>query len=974
MIGRVRLLAAGVGCAVAVLIASLPAVALAAVPAVSGSAGSLAVIAGQNRSVVAGPATATPIGADSVAVDSSGNRYIADPKNDVIEKVTPSGTLSIIAGVVGQQGPPTPGPATSSDLNSPQGIAVDGSGNVYIADTGTESSASGNVVVKVTPSGTLSILAGVVDHYGAPTPGPATSSDLYYPEGVAVDGSGNVYIADTGSSYGLPYSSVVVKVTPSGTLSIFAGVVGQSGAPTAGPATSSDLGSPQGVAVDSSGNVYIADDGNLGNPVVEKVTSSGTLSIIAGVVGQSGAPTAGPATSSDLGSPQGVTVDGSGNLYIADYQNSVVEKVTSSGTLSIFAGVVGHGGPPTAGPATSSDLSPYGVAVDGSGNVYVADYNNNMVEEVSSSGTLSIIAGIVSGGAPTPGPATSSDLGSPQGVAVDGSGNVYIADAGNSVVEKVSSSGTLSIFAGVVGQSGAPTPGPATSSNLYYPEGVAVDGSGNVYIADAGNDVVEKVTPSGTLSIIAGVVGQSGAPTPGPATSSDLSPYGVAVDSSGNVYIADYSNDVVEKVSSSGTLSIIAGVVGQDGPPTPGPATSSDLGNQYGVAVDSSGNVYIADYQNHVVEKVTSSGTLSVIAGVVGQYGPPTPGPATSSDLDNPEGVAVDSSGNVYIADTGSYIYGTYSNVVEEVTPSGTLSIIAGRVDQYGPPTPGPATSSDLGINDGGGVAVDSSGNLYIADYNNSDVEEVFGVGSSSPVDPTSTSVSCSPSSVTTGSASTCTATVTDTASSGATTPSGSVNFTASPTSGSFGSSGSCTLAPTGTTGVASCQVTFTPSETGSYAVAGGYGGDSTHDASSGLSAATTVTSSATPPPGPGSAASAAVGHVTVSGTTARVPVSCSGGSSCTIALTLSVVETLRHGKVTAIAASAKTVRKTVVVGAKTVTIAAGKSETVKLSLNRTGKRLLSKHHLLRTKLRVKASGKTVASSTIAFKAKKKKS
>ena len=1080
VIRRVRLLAAGVGCAVAVLIALVPAVALAAAPAVSGSAGSLAIIAGRNRSVVAGPATATPIGADSVAVDSSGNRYIADPKNDVVEKVTPSGTLSIIAGVVGHQGAPTAGPATSSDLNSPQGVAVDSSGNVYIADTGTQSAASGNVVVKVTPSGTLSIIAGRVDQYGGPTPGPATSSDLYYPEGVAVDSSGNVYITDTGSSYGAPYSSVVVKVTPSGTLSIIAGIVGQSGAPTPGPATSSDLGSPQGVAVDSSGNVYIADDGNVGNPVVEKVSPSGTLSIFAGVVGQSGAPTAGPATSSDLGTPYGVAVDGSGNVYIADTQNGVVEKVASSGALSIFAGVVGQSGAPTAGPATSSDLDgPSGVAVDSSGNVYIADYNNSVVEKVTSSGTLSIIAGIAWGGAPTPGPATSSGL-SPSGVAVDGSGNVYIADAGNDVVEKVTPSGTLSIFAGVVGHSGPPTAGPATSSDLNSPSGVAVDSSGNVYIADAGNDVVEKVTPSGTLSIFAGRVGQSGAPTAGPATSSDLSPFGVAVDSSGNVYIADYQNDVVEKVSPSGTLSIFAGVVGQDGPPTPGPATSSDLGSQYGVAVDSSGNVYIADYQNHVVEKVTSSGTLSIFAGVIGHSGPPTPGPATSSDLDNPEGVAVDSSGNVYIADTGSYFYGAYSNVVEKVTPSGTLSIVAGRVDQYGPPTPGPATSSDLGINDGGGVAVDSSGNVYIADYDNGDVEEVFGVGSSSPVDPTSTSVACSPNSVTTGNASTCTATVTDTASSGATTPTGSVSFTASPASGSFGSSGSCTLAATGTTGVASCQLSFTPSAAGSYSITGSYGGDSTHQTSSGQltpltvspstttvhptrtnvscapgtvtagSASTctatvtdTASSGATTPTGsvsftaspasgsfgssgsctlaatgttgvascqlsftpsaagsytitgsyggdsthqtssgqenpltvfgPSSPGNASVGHVTVSGTSASVPVSCSGGSACTITLTLSAVETLRHGKVTAVAASAKTVRKTVVVGSKKVTVAAGKSETVKLSLNGTGKRLLAKHKPLRTKLTVRASGKTVASSTIAFKTKKKK-
>jgi sugar lactone lactonase YvrE len=329
----------------------------------------------------------------------------------------------------------------------------------------------------------------------APVAGPATSSPMCSPYGVAVDSSGNVYMSDTsGGSFFNPTNNFVVeKVTPSGTLSIVAGVPGSSGAPTPGPATSSELGFPAGVAVDSGGDVYIAD---IGNDVVEKVTPSGTLSIFAGIPGSSGAPTAGPATSSDLGSPQGVAVDPAGDVYIADFNNDVIEKVTPSGTLSIFAGVPGSSGAPTAGPATSSTLSnPGGVAVDSAGDVYIADTNNNAVEKVTPSGTLSVFAGIPgSQGTPTPGPATSSKMTLPTGAAIDSAGDVYIADQDNFVVEKVTPSGTLSIFAGIPGSYGAPTYGGApTASSLSAPSGVAVDADGTVFIADTGNNTIDRV-------------------------------------------------------------------------------------------------------------------------------------------------------------------------------------------------------------------------------------------------------------------------------------------------------------------------------------------------------------------------------------------------------------------------------------------------------------------------------------------------
>jgi len=383
----------------------------------------------------------------------------------------------------------------------------------------------------------------------------------------------------------------------------------------------------------------------------------GQLSIIAGNRA-SGAVTPGPATSSPLGNPAGVAVDSSGNLYVADRWASLVEKIAPDGTLSIIAGNASVGAP-TPGPATDSALgSPNGVAVDSSGNVYIADDYNNEILKVSPDGTLSILAGTGSDGPPTEGPASSSLLSSPHGVGVDSSGNVYVADSGNNRIEKISPDGTLSVFAGNSGW-GAPSPGPATSSTFYSPMSVAVDSSGNVYVADWFNAMIEKITPDGVLSIFAGN-GTSSTPTVGPASDSSVgAPFGVAVDASGNVYVADAANYVIEKITADGMLSVFAGTGSWDYS-IAGPAPSSPLRSPTGVAVDASGNVYIADSRNSNVEKVTLgvgknwtesySVSANVLgAGVVSYYIDGSSSSATACSVDDSGTVSASSDGTCYV-------------------------------------------------------------------------------------------------------------------------------------------------------------------------------------------------------------------------------------------------------------------------------------------------------------------------------------
>jgi uncharacterized protein (TIGR03437 family) len=310
--------------------------------------------------------------------------------------------------------------------------------------------------------------------------GAAASAFLNMPSGLAVDTVGNLYIADTGNH-------VIRKVTPAGTISTIAGthsLAGFSG--DNGPATSAQLSSPGAVAVDASGNVYIAD---TQNSRIRKVSASGTITTVAG--GGLGSATSvgdgGAATQAELRFPEGITVDASGNLYIADYGNFRVRKVTAS--TGIITTVAGNGTYTPAsigdgGPAIMASVAPYSVALDSNNNLYIADYLNNRIRLVNAVAQIATVAG---GGTAATGPATAISLSHPQSVTVDGSGNIYIADTGNQVVRLAAANGTIKTIAGT-GQIGSTGDGGyGAGATLNNPAGVALGSGGTIYIADNAN-------------------------------------------------------------------------------------------------------------------------------------------------------------------------------------------------------------------------------------------------------------------------------------------------------------------------------------------------------------------------------------------------------------------------------------------------------------------------------------------------------
>jgi sugar lactone lactonase YvrE len=342
--------------------------------------------------------------------------------------------------------------------------------------------------------------------------------------------------------------------------------------------------------------------------------SGGTITTVAGTAGNAGyAGDDAPATSAKLDNPRKIALDSSGNLYIADTVNNVIRKVTAS--TGIITTIAGNGTPGNSGDnglATKAALnSPNGVAVDSSGNIYIADTGNNVIREVSaSSGVIERVAGNgTSGYSGDEGYATNATLNSPNGVALDPSGDIYIADTNNDVIRKVTASSdiiTTVAGSGSAGYSG--DKGAATSAKLTIPDSVAVDSSGNIYIADTGNNVIREVAASsGDITTIAGngTSGYSG--DNGAATSAKLSiPNGVAVDSSGNTYVADTGNNVIrEIVASSGEIKTVAGTGTSGYSGDNGKSTSAKLNSPYGVALDSSGDIYIADTGNDIIRKDT---------------------------------------------------------------------------------------------------------------------------------------------------------------------------------------------------------------------------------------------------------------------------------------------------------------------------------------------------------------------------------
>ena len=761
-----------------------------------------------------GPATSAELqGPNSVALDSTGNLYISDYINQRIRMViAATGVITTIAGngTSGYTGDNNP--ATSAELRNPSGIAVNPAGTVlYIGDSGN------NVVRMVNlTTGIITTFAGNGSGSGTTgggytgDNGPATSAEMWSPSGVALDASGNLYIADT-------YNSAIRKVSAStGKISTVAGNGSPNYAGDGGLATLANLYYPSGVTVDSAGNLYIADSYNClirkVNAVTGIITTVAGNPQDAGLGQGTFGGDNGPATLGLLNIPDGVAVDSNGNLYIADTLNNAIRKVAAPNShLSLPQTNVGSASASQDVQLYISSYCPDNNCNNPGGNslaissVTVAQSLGGLqeytvgaisgcvadgvtpvdagslctvpitfhpgypglrqapLEVVTSAGTFyfglsgiglgpqpALLPGVISTVAGTGatgytgdnGPATSATFSGVYAVAIDYAGNEYIDDYNNNVFRKVTAAtGIVTTFAGNGTQGYTGDNFPATSAELNIDWGAGTDGAGNVFIADTNNNVIREVNAvTGIITTVAGTCCASGGEgLQGyngdniPATSAELFlPEGVATDSSGNIYIADYGNNRVREVNvATGVITTVAGngygngahgTGGYTG--DNGPATSAELTGPSAVALDAGGNIFIADFFNNVVRKVTvATGIITTVAGDGTHGDTGDNGPATSAELGSPIGVAVDAAGDLYIDG-----YGTAGGSIRKVdAATGIITTVAGggngctgQTDSIGDGCG--ATSAIVGAQN---LAVDGAGNLYIADGTNNRVRKV---------------------------------------------------------------------------------------------------------------------------------------------------------------------------------------------------------------------------------------------------------
>ncbi len=612
-------------------------------------------------------------------VDSTGNVYVADTGNHSIRKVNTTGTSSTLAGLSGGSGS-LDGVGYLASFLLPGGVAADASGNVYVADTGN------STIRKIAPGLIVTTFAGTAGVTGS-TDGTGASALFSSPTAVATDTAGNVYVADSGNF-------TVRKITPAGVVTTLAGTAGTTGSAD-GAGNVATFGSLPGIAVDSTGRIYVSDS----NHTIRRITPAGAVTTLAGLAATSGLVDA-TGNAARFNTPRGISVDSAFNVYVADFGNDAIRKVTTAGVVSTVVATVVPGNP---NMLTNQNEGPNTVAVDSAGNLYITDSFDNAIRKATPAGVLSAFSGITDSGGRLAQAGTLARFNSPAGTTVDLSGNVYVADTFNSVIRKITPLGAVTTFAGFAGATGN-VDGTGSQARFFGPYGVAADGMGNVYVADSSNNTIRKISPTGSVTTLAGSQGVAGS-ADGLGTAATFNfPTGIAATSTGTLYVADYGNSTIRKITSGGLVTTLAGSPGVTGA-VDGAGAAARFTNPVGVAVDSTGIAYVADSGNHAIRKVTAAGAVTTLAGTLGTAGF-VDGTGTAAQFNSPYGIAADFAANLYVADTGN-------SVIRKITPAGVVDTLAGEAGYHGS-RDGTGTDSQLYFPFG--ISVGSTGIVYVGD------------------------------------------------------------------------------------------------------------------------------------------------------------------------------------------------------------------------------------------------------------------
>lgn len=692
---------------------------------------------------------ATLEGPQAVVRDASGNLFVVTDSG-VIFKVTP-GTVapSIMTIYVGTNTPgfsPNGTPAASTLTFEPFGAALDASGNLYYSD-------ANNCVVREIVGGVVKTVAGTGTCGFSGDTGAATSATLNNPLGIAIDGTGNLYIADSGNN-------VIRRVDANGIITTYAGNTTAGFSGDGGAATSAELNFPQAVALDTAGDLFIADTDNnvirsvnFGSKIITTVAGTG-------VSGYSG--DGGPATAATLEVPDGLAVDGTGNIYISDTTNAVIREVFSATSpitpndITTIAGNNTFGFAGDGGLAINAELTnPAGLFVDpATGDLWFADLWANRIRKYTpltpgnpQGATITTVVGSGLVGDFQPGVpgglAINASLYDPRSPALDAQGNLYIVDTQNNRIREVNAAGEITTIVGTgipcahatlaCGDGGAPT-----AAALFIPRTVTVEPSGNLLVADSGDQRIREVI-NGTITTLAGSGAQCGNPTPlpcgdgGPATSASLNdPRAAVVDSHGNTFFVDAEDNRVRKVDTSGIITTVAGNgpngnaplcvpgsgenIAGDG----GPAIDALLDCPLGLDIDANDNLFISDTQNQRIRRIdAATQIITTVAGsgTTGGFSGDN-GPATSATLRSPNRISINGASNFFISDTNN------ERIRRVDGKSGIITTFAGSGNFGFGGDNGPALLASFSTPTG--VVVDNQGNMYIGDLFNNRIRKVL--------------------------------------------------------------------------------------------------------------------------------------------------------------------------------------------------------------------------------------------------------
>lgn len=618
----------------------------------------------------------------ALAADSAGNLYVADQDNATIRKVSPTGVVTTLAGLAGSRGTAN-GPVASARFLSPRSVAVDQEGNIYVGDY------DAHTIRKITPAGLVSTLAGLAETPGN-TDGIGTGARLRNPLGVAVDSQGNVWVADRGNR-------MLRKITPQGVVTTIAGAtVASTNVDAQG--TAARFNGMSGLTIDSTGSLYT---GDTTNHVIRKISASGLVTTLAGSAGVRGS-TNGTGSAARFDNPFSVAADSAGNIYVADTVNETIRKITAEGVVTLFVGLADFPGSSDGTGTSARFFRPLGVATDPAGNVYIADTSNQTIRKATTNGVVTTLAGPGGNFGSTDGPSALAQFDQPQSVAVDSGGNVLVADTNNRTIRKISPAGVVTTLAGSPGIL-AYQDGNRTLSRLGFPYGVSVDANDVVFFADSVYNTIRRISTAGTVNTIAGVpTFTPGAADGAPADARFNFPLGTVVDRNGNIFVAD-SGHTIRKIAPDGTVTTFAGLAGVQGSSN-GTGTAARFAAPDSLAIDAQGNLYMSEFTNSVIRKITPEGVVTTLAGLPGAIGS-ADGLGSVARFENPRGLAVDAAGNVFVADSNAHI-------IRKITPAGQVTTIGGIANETDAIA---GTGANARFFLPAGIAVDRNGDLYIA-------------------------------------------------------------------------------------------------------------------------------------------------------------------------------------------------------------------------------------------------------------------